>query len=113
MTSYTLCVHDAAAGSLMSLFVPPGINWRQTSSGFVYTDSSLANDGVRKIVLKSGTGNAKILVRGKGTLLDMTDLSALDLPVTVQVTNGITCWEATYQSNVILNDPDRFKAKAD
>jgi len=113
VTPYTLCVHDAAAGSLMSLFVPPGINWRQTSSGFVYTDSSLANDGVRKIVLKSGTGNAKILVRGKGTLLDMTDLSALDLPVTVQVTNGMTCWEATYQSNVILNDPDRFKAKAD
>jgi hypothetical protein len=33
--------------------------------------------------------------------------------VTVQVTNGMTCWEATYQSNVILNDPDRFKAKAD
>ena len=113
VTPYTLCVHDAAAGSLMSLFVPPGINWRQTNSGFVYTDGSLVNDGVRKIVLKSGTGNAKILVRGKGTLLNMTDLTALDLPVTVQMTNGMTCWEATYQSNVILNDPDRFKAKAE
>ena len=113
VTPYTLCVHDAVDGSLMSLFVPPGVNWRQTNSGFVYTDGSLINDGVRKIVLKSGTGNAKILVRGKGTLLNMTDLTALDMPVTVQMTNGMTCWEATYQSNVILNDPDRFKSKAD
>jgi len=43
----------------------------------------------------------------------LVDLTALDLPVTVQMTNGMTCWEATYQSNVILNDPDRFKAKAE
>jgi cysteine-rich repeat protein len=113
VTPYTLCVQDAVDGSLMSLFVPPGINWRQTNSGFVYTDSSLLNDGVKKIVLRAGTGNAKILVRGKGPLLDMADLTALDLPLTVQMTNGMTCWEATYQSNVILNDPDRFKAKAD
>jgi cysteine-rich repeat protein len=112
-TPYTLCVHDASDGSLMSLFVPPGGNWRATGTGFVYTDGSLVNDGVRRIVLKAGTGNAKILVRGKGPLLGMTDLTALDLPVTVQMTNGTTCWGASYQSNVILNDPDRFKAKAD
>ena len=30
-TPYTLCVHDAADGSLMSLFVPPGPNWRATA----------------------------------------------------------------------------------
>jgi cysteine-rich repeat protein len=112
-TPYTLCVHDAADGSLVSLFVPPGSNWRATGSGFVYTDGSLLNDGVRRIVLKSGAGNAKILVRGKGPLLGMTDLNALDLPVTVQLTNAMTCWDASYQSNVIVNDPDRFKAKAD
>jgi cysteine-rich repeat protein len=113
VTPYTLCVHDAVDGSLMTLFVPPGGNWRATAKGFVYTDGSLVNDGVRKIVLKTGTGNAKILVRGKGTLLGMTDLSTLDLPVTVQMTNGMACWEATYQGNVLLSDPDRFKAKAD
>ena len=112
-TPYTLCVHDAADGRLMSLFVPPGPSWRATATGFVDADSSLVNDGVRRIVLKGGTGNAKILVRGKGPLLGMTDLSQLDLPVTVQLTNGMTCWEASYQSNVIVNDPDRFKAKAD
>jgi cysteine-rich repeat protein len=112
-TPYTLCIDDAVDGNLMSLFVPPGPSWRATATGFVYTDPSLLADGVRRIVLKEGTGNAKILVRGKGLRLGMTDLTALDLPLTVQLTNGSTCWEATYQTNVILSDPERFKAKAD
>jgi hypothetical protein len=97
----------------MTHLVPPGPAWRDTPNGFVYTDSSLSADGIRRIVLKGGTGNAKILVKGKGAGLEMTDLTELDLPLTVQLTNGSTCWEATYQSNVILSEPDRFKAKAD
>lgn len=112
-TAYMLCVYDAADGSLMTHLVPPGPAWRDTPNGFVYTDSSLSADGIRRIVLKGGTGNAKILVKGKGAGLEMTDLTELDLPLTVQLTNGSTCWEATYQSNVILSEPDRFKAKAD
>lgn len=112
-TAYTLCLHDAVDDSLMTHFVPPGSGWRETSNGFVYSDSSATADGIRRIVLKAGSGNAKILVRGKGPLLRMTDLTALDLPLTVQLTNGTTCWDAVYQSNVILNVPDRFKAKAD
>jgi cysteine-rich repeat protein len=112
-TSYMLCVHDAVDGSLMTLAVPPGSGWREKASGFVYTDAAAAADGVRRIVLKAGTGNAKILVRGTGLGVGMTDLSALDLPLTVQLTNGMTCWEATYQSDVIVSAPDRFKAKAD
>lgn len=112
-TSFALCVHDAADGSLMSLVVPPGPRWRETASGFVYTDGSLLADGLRRIVLREGSGNARITVRGKGPRLDMTDLTDLDLPLTVQLTNGSACWEATYQGNLILSGPDRFKAKAD
>ena len=112
-TAFALCVHDAVDGGLMSLVVPPGPRWRETASGFVYTDGSLLSDGVRRIVLKEGSGGARILVRGKGARLGMTDLTDLDPPLTVQLTNGSTCWEASYQSNVILSGPDRFKAKAD
>jgi cysteine-rich repeat protein len=112
-TPYTLCIDDAADGNLMSLFVPPVAGWRETSSGFTYASAALTPDGVRRIVLKAGSGSARIIVRGRGPLLGMTGLTALDLPVTVQLTNGTTCWEAKYQSSVILSAPDRFKAKAD
>ena len=112
-TAFALCVYDAVDGSLMSLVVPPGPRWRETAGGFVFTDGSLVSDGVRRIVLKEGSGGARILVRGKGARLDMTDLTDLDLPLTVQLTNGSACWEATYQGNLILSAPDRFKAKAD
>jgi hypothetical protein len=96
----------------MSLAVPPGPRWRETASGYVYTDAGLSADGVRRIVLRAGTGSAKVLVRGKGPGLGMTDLTDLDLPLTVQLTNGSACWEATYQTNVIQSLPNRFKAKA-
>jgi cysteine-rich repeat protein len=112
-TAFALCVYDAVDGNLMSLVVPPGPLGRATASGFVYTDGSLVSDGVRRIVLKEGTGGARLLVRGKGARLGMTDLTDLDLPLTVQLTNGSACWEASYQSNLILSGPDRFKAKAD
>ena len=112
-TAFALCVYDAVDGSLMSLGIPPGSRWRETAGGFVYTDGSLIADGVRRIVLKEGSGGARIIVRGKGARLGMTDLTDLDLPLTVQLTNGMTCWEASYQSTLILNGPERFKAKAD
>lgn len=112
-TPYALCIYDATDGNLMSLAMPPGFRWRETNTGFVYTDGSLSSDGVRRVVLKGGTGNAKIVVRGRGPGLDTTDLGALDLPLTVQMTNGSTCWGASYQSNVLVNAPDHFKAKAD
>ena len=92
---------------------PPGPRWRDTSGGFVYTDGSLVSDGVRRIVLKGGTGGARILVRGKGRRLDMTDLTDLDLPLTVQLTNGSACWEASYVDQTTKrNDAKRLKAKA-
>jgi cysteine-rich repeat protein len=112
-TAFALCVYDAADGNLMSLVVPAGSRWRETAGGYVYTDGLLVADGVRRIVLKEGSGGARIILRGKGARLGMTDLGDLDLPLTVQLTNGSACWEATYQSNVIFNGPERFKAKAD
>lgn len=114
-TDYRLCIYDAVDGPLMRHAIPPGSPpWTEKPTGFKYIDQLLSNDGIKKVVLKEGTGNAVILVKGKGTGLNMTPLgTALDLPLTVQLTNGTTCWEATYQNNVTKNDDGLFKAKSD
>jgi hypothetical protein len=98
----------------MSLEIPSGADWSTKSFGFKYRDKAAASDGVKVAVLKAGdAGKAKIIVKGKGVHLPMPDLSALDLPVLVQLSNGTTCWESTFDSNVAKNEPDFFKAKSE
>ncbi len=113
-TQYQLCIYDAVDGPLMRLTIPPGPHWEEKSKGFKYTDKLVANDGIKNVLLKAGPGNATVLVKGKGTGLNMTALgSALDLPLTVQLTNGTTCWETIFQNNVVKSSDDLFKAKND
>ena len=74
--------------------------WKETSKGYRYSDRDLTPGGLSKIVLKEGaTGVAKIMVKGKGSLLGLPALPipSSNLPLTVQLTasNG-ECWEATY-----------------
>ena len=61
------------------------------------------------------TGVAKIIVKGKGSLLNLPALPIAnpDLPLTVQLTssNG-ECWEATYSSTV-RNQESELRAKSD
>jgi hypothetical protein len=78
--------------------------WRPNGlRGFKYSDSSGAADGITRVRLKVGSGNASILVKGKGAALrvppaaDPNNLIYQDPDVTVQLRNsdGI-CWEAVY-----------------
>ena len=39
----------------------------------------------------------------------MTNLGTLDLPVTVRLTDGMTCWAARYQTNVVRQNPDHSR----
>jgi cysteine-rich repeat protein len=113
-TQYQLCIYDAVDGPLMGLTVPAGPLWEEKPKGFKYVDKTVSSDGVKKVLLKEGTGNATILIKGKGAGLNMTTLgTALDLPLTVQLTNGTTCWETTYENDVTKNRDDLFKAKND
>ncbi len=111
-TSYDLCIYDSADGTLMRNHIPAGPMWRSISNGFKYVDRYTTSDGIHSVLLRGGsTGKAKIVVIGKGSGLDMTPLGApLDLPVTVQITNGSTCWQAAYGSP-IQDRSDLFKAK--
>lgn len=110
---YALCVHDAG-GQLMRLDIPAGALWSAKAVGFRYKDRALRNDGVKMVRLKPGTGNAKVIVRGKGAGLSMPALGAgLTPPLRVQLTNGTTCWEGVFQNDIRVNTSEKFKAKSD
>jgi hypothetical protein len=70
--------------------------------------------GLNKIVLKAGgDGGAKVVLKGKGELLDMPAMP-VGTPVLVQLSGGTTCWEATYSdAGLAKNDGTLFKGKSD
>jgi hypothetical protein len=125
-TGYALCVYDAAAaGRLVSSATVPGGRacgtthprpcWKESSTGFRYTDVESASEGVRSILLREGLapGKARIVVVGKGVQLAVSSLLDFVPPVTVQLANRDgQCWEATYSVPAEL-DASQFKAKAD
>jgi hypothetical protein len=126
-TEYTLCLYGQASGTTalaLQARVPGGGScggkpcWSATSKGFNYRDPDGLNDGIKKIVLKSGSaGQAKILVKGGGDALDTPDLPlAQDPQVVVQLKNtfeGGRCWEARFSAPPKKNDSTQFKDRGD
>jgi hypothetical protein len=122
-TGYNLCIYDGTGTLRSSASAPAGDTcnadntrpcWRAKSTGFLYRDKNLTPNGLQKVVLKAGpAGTAKILVKGKGALLDLPPLPITSLPIIVQLNNSDgVCWQATY-STTLQNQADRLKAKAD
>jgi len=113
-TTYRLCVYDQ--GSLvLSPLLEAGSFWTPSSRGFKYTNLLTNASGIYKALLKDGAGNARILVKGRGTSLG----ASLGLPyaaggVVTQFVKtdaaGTQCWEAAFAAESI-NDGERFKAK--
>jgi len=115
---YSLCVYDQSGGGdsvVMSLLIPAGSNrWSAKPTGHKYVDKFLGHDGAKVILLKEGSdGKAKIIVKGKGGNLPMPALGSLVPPLTVQLSNDSTCWESSFGSTILSNEPGLFKAKAD
>ena len=118
-TETALCIYAGTTNTLISdPDVAGGPGWAAISDkGYKFKDSGGAQDGIQKIIEKSGaTNKAKALVKGKGTLLPDPTLSpSLSLPVTAQLVNSANsnCFEGVYNSgDVIKNDGVQFKAKA-
>ncbi|MFQ5666661.1 MAG: TolB family protein [Candidatus Binatia bacterium] len=116
-TGYTLCVYDQSAGAdqlIMAHRIPAGGQWRPTQKGFQYRDRFGTADGIVRVRLAGGSdGRAKIVIKGRGACLGVPALPLLqDTTVTVQLSNGTTCWEAQYSTNR-SNEPERFKATSD
>jgi len=116
-TGYQLCLRDKPSGLdrvFMSVAIPSGAAWETKNGGFKYKDSSAASDGAQVSLLKEGeAGRAKIIVKAKGAALPMGDLNDLSLPLTVQLSNGSVCWEATFENNLLVNDAQLLKAKSE
>lgn len=112
-TSYTLCIYGAEAGAptLALRATVPGNTmcggtfcWKPTGvKGFKYKDAAGAADGITRMRLRAGSGDAQIQVKGAGASLmipppaDANNLVYQDPNVTVQLRNseGI-CWQAVY-----------------
>jgi cysteine-rich repeat protein len=119
VTSYTLCVYDA--GGIRIRARAPGGGacsgkpcWKPTgSTGFKYADRALSPDGLLSMKLKAGAaGKASITLKGKGASLPMPVLPAA-LPVTVQLHNGLACWETVHSAPAQRNDAGQFSDRAD
>ena len=105
-TGYTMCVYDGAS-LVESHVIAPGGDctgqpcWKATGTkGFKYKNKSGNDEGVTKVLLKSGTGKAKIIVQGKGASVaipasDPIYTQAPSLTVQLVASTG-TCWQATY-----------------
>jgi hypothetical protein len=121
--AYALCLYDPSGPTLLASAEAPagglctGVAcWTpKGTSAYSYKDLEQTPNGLLKIVLKSGdTGNAKVIVKGKGVALpDLTP--PLGLPVVVQLQRQGTpeCWGAVYDAGgVIKNETGLFKGKA-
>lgn len=126
-TAYQLCIYNGVPSLILDATIPanqmcnaasPKPCWQDKPTGFKYRNNDLTPDGIQKMVLKEGLvdGKAKIILKGKGSLLDDPTIPIAVSPVKVQLLNGSVCWEATYSSPFIKNTagpPPQFKDKAD
>ncbi len=118
-TSYAVCVYDGTALVESHLVAPRGECggrpcWKQLGSkGFGYKNPTGNDDGITKLLLKSGAGKAKILIKGAGARLGLptTDpIYAQTAPVTVQlVAPGAGCWQASYAGPAKKSTSEKFK----
>lgn len=124
-TAYQLCVYDEVGGvphRVVSSGAPAGgacpvrACWRETKSGFSYTDRELTPGGLSKMRFRPGdAGRTRIIVQGKGSLLGLPSLPlADDTHVRVQLLDSDGgCWEAVFGAPATVNDSERFKDASD
>jgi hypothetical protein len=119
-----LCVYDASAAPQPLVVAAVGAGgtcgrkpcWKVSGNGgYRYRDRAGASGGVTDVKLRTTpTGEAQLLVKGRGVTLPMPSLE-LSLPVTAQLVIGDTsatvCWEAVFGS-ALRNEATLFKARA-
>ncbi|GIW41624.1 MAG: hypothetical protein KatS3mg076_2201 [Candidatus Binatia bacterium] len=131
-SSYTLCAYDEVGG-VPALFASFGVPsdgicrngkpcWKRLGKaanplGYRYRDPDVLEDGILKIVLKSGAdGKSKVLVVGKTGALPLPGplgetYLAQDQNVVVQLlkSDGGVCWESRYPAPAKKNTEEVFR----
>lgn len=135
-TGYGLCLYDGSGTLIFGSPIPPGAFWQKLKSSFIFTDRSLNEAGIRKVILRSRgstPGRASIRVVGAGRIQTLgnptpsgnfPDLVSIPVvtapqPVRMQLINSDgNCWEGHYQARIRKNQVvnsrvSRFRAKND
>jgi len=117
--TYALCFYAGASPTLInSATIPPaGGKWAAIGTkGYKYKDTTGANDGITKVIVKGGAaGKSKALVKGKGMNLPDFDSDmpfTTDLPLIVQLRNNSSgvCWQGSFATPK-KDLADQFNAK--
>jgi cysteine-rich repeat protein len=123
-TSFDFCIFDEVAGDprLAARYAIPAGGmcgtspcWRESSSGFKYTDKAHASTGISSLVLKQGltAGKTKILLAGKGGNLPLPVLpfvQGTNVVMQLRGSHGV-CWETRFAAPASRNQPDQFRDK--
>jgi len=121
--SYTMCIYDdnnlvwspSVQGGGMCGTKPC---WKAspktgTAKRYRYRNKATNTYGIFKVLMKAGTGNAKILVKGKGGNLVLPLPVNQTTNVTVQLlrstTSGTQCWEAVFPAPAKKNKSTLFR----
>ena len=93
-TDYALCLYGGDE-LLSTLAAPAGSKWTAKARGYSYLDPTQTPSGVDRLDLRAGSGNARLVLKGKGANLDRPALPITDLPIRAQLVNGAgACWES-------------------
>jgi hypothetical protein len=120
-TSYALCVYDGADALVFRASVAAGPGWRRRRQAIDYADRTLAQAGIRRIVLRSrgaqpGAALIRLVARGRqdnlgsgggGNLPDIGGfpVPAAPLAIRAQLINSDGgCWEGRYGDAIRRNE---------
>lgn len=119
-TTYWFCLGDGTGANIFEVAIPPGgdcggtICWGSTGSAHMFTDSSGANGGVRKVILRPGEqGKASIVLKAQGVNLALPAMPMVT-PVTARLSNSLgQCWAETFGgAGVLKNTATHFTGKS-
>jgi Zn-dependent metalloprotease len=110
---YSLCVYESGGGGpTLVAEVPAGAAWSSPGGGKLKYAGDLSADGIQKILLKPGLGNAKIAVKGRGPGLGLASASfAQPLTLHLVQSGGLDCWESVFTAPAVKVTGTMFKDK--
>ncbi|MDG2307530.1 MAG: PQQ-dependent sugar dehydrogenase [Candidatus Binatia bacterium] len=118
-TNYLWCLYAGPSSSLIAeAGVAGGAGWQTTgSTGYKFGDSSGAQDGATRILLRGDAAlpRTRVQWKGKGNNLQLPSLPLSqtdDVSVRVHNSANANCWGANFApSTTVRNDAKVFKAK--
>jgi hypothetical protein len=121
-TNFALCIYDDGALVMSPAIGGGGICssnkpcWKGSATGFKYSEKYGNGDGITKAKLRAGMGVASIMVKAKGSSLNLpfpiTDAVAMTIQLVRNPGPGVECWGSVLPAPPALNDGTKLKDKA-